>query len=373
MLTLHVTNGDHAGQALARSGLPGDVLVWRDVLHDGPVPADDDRAAFWRVRAHFLAGRHLADETAVVEDLAARDARLDEMGRADEVVLWFEPDLFDQLQLMQVLSRLSTREADQRPTVSIAPADLMLGTLPPSKFQPLFDRRRPITSGDLDQGRDAWRAFTDTSPDALVAAVDRFDREISARTYSADGMVRLPHLTTALRRVLEEYPDSETGLSRSERQICEALTPGPTPLGKLFRASHHSSESWAWLGDSSFAWYVQRLSDATQPLVTHENGTLVLAPPSAANNQHFWDRPVILTTFGQQVVRARADAVQANGIDRWIGGTRLTSDRHWRWDAHVLTPVPSGAAGGTGHSARSTAANNRQHDAMHHTPGEGPS
>lgn len=342
MLILHVTNGDHAGQALARSGLPGDVLVWRDVLHDGPVPTDDDRPAFWQARARFLAARHVADEQAVVEDLSSRDARLDEMGRGDEVVLWFEPDLFDQLQLMQVLSRLAAREAADRPTVSIAPADLMLGTLSPTNFRPLFDLRRPISGGDLIHGRDAWRAFTDTSPETLLAVVDRFDIEIGARTYAADAAVRLPHLAAALRRVLEEYPDSETGLSRSERQICEALTPGPAPLGKLFRVSHHSSESWAWLGDSSFAWYVQRLSDAAQPLVAHENGTLVLAPTRGADSQRFWERVVMLTDFGRQVVRARADAVQTNGIDRWIGGTRLTSEQHWRWDARMLVPVRSG-------------------------------
>ena len=46
MLTLHVTNGDVSAQGLARSGLPGDVLVWRDVLHDGPVPSDGQLAPF---------------------------------------------------------------------------------------------------------------------------------------------------------------------------------------------------------------------------------------------------------------------------------------------------------------------------------------
>lgn len=342
MLTLHVTNGDSAAQELARSGLPGDILAWRDILHDGPVPADADRKLFGDTRAQFLAERRWADEAEVVEDFAARDRRLDEPGPDDAIVLWFEPDLYDQLQLIQVLARLAARPPQQRPAISIAPADLMLGSLPPAKFRPLYEARRIITAADLGQGHDAWSAFTSPTPDALAALVDDLDRTIQARTYAADEAARLPHLTAAMRRVLEEYPDVDTGLSRSERQICEALAPGPMTLAKLFSASHHTSESWVWLGDWSFAWYVQRLSDVAQPLLAHANGSRVLSPARGTDSRSFWERTVTLTSFGAEVVRARADAVRANGIDRWIGGARLTTARHWRWDARVQAPVRYG-------------------------------
>jgi Domain of unknown function (DUF1835) len=342
MLTLHVTNGDSAAQELARSGLPGDILAWRDILHDGPVPVDTDRTVFGDTRAQFLAERRWADEAEVVEDFAARDLRLDEPGPGDAIVLWFEPDLYDQLQLVQVLSRLAARPVEGRPSISIAPADLMLGSLAPAKFRPLYEARRTLTTVDLAQGHDAWSAFTSSTPNALVALVDELDHAIQARTYAADEEARLPHLTAAMRRVLEEYPDVDTGLSRSERQICEALAPGPMTLAKLFSASHHTSESWVWLGDWSFAWYVQRLSDVAHPLLTHANGSRVLSPVRGTDSRSFWERTVTLTAFGSDVVRARADAVRANGIDRWIGGTHLTSARHWRWDARVQSPVSHG-------------------------------
>ncbi len=342
MLTLHVINGDSAAQELARSGLPGDILAWRDILHDGPVPADADRKLFGDTRARFLADRRWADEADVIEDFVARDQRLDEPGPDDAIVLWFEPDLYDQLQLIQVLARLAERPAETRPSISIAPADLMLGSLPPAKFRPLYEARRDITAVDLAQGRRAWSAFTSLTPDALVVLVDQLDREIQARTYAADERARLPHLTAAMRRVLEEYPDVDTGLSRSERQICEALAPGPMTLTKLFAASHQTSESWVWLGDSSFAWYIERLSDVAQPLLAHVNGSRVLSPARGADSRPFWERTVSLTSFGSEVVRARADAVRVNGIDRWIGGTHLTTARHWRWDARAQVPVRHG-------------------------------
>jgi hypothetical protein len=331
MLTLHVTNGDAAAGGLARSGLPGDVLSWRDILHDGPVPPDDDLPAFRQARAAFLASRGWTSEEEAIVDLEERDSRLDGVGAEHEIVLWFEPDLYDQLQLMQVLARLAAKPTATRARLTIVPADLYLGPLPPEKFPPLFAARREVRDADLQHGTDAWRAFTAPDPTALMQVTTRIDREIAARTYAGDESTRLPYLAASLRRLLEEYPDIKHGLSRSERQICEALAPGQTTLAKLYQASHHGAESWIWLGDWSFSWYVQRLSDCARPLVVHTNGTRVMLAGRDANARGYWERTVELTPFGHDVVRERTDAVAANGIDRWIGGVRVTADG-WRWD-----------------------------------------
>lgn len=334
MLTLHLINGDSAASGLARSGLPGDIVSWRDLLHDGPVPADDDLGAFHRVRAEFLASRGWSTLAAAVADFEQRDARLDDVRAGDEVVLWFEPDLYDQLQLIQILARFERRAEHERPRLTIVPADCYLGPMLPEKFAPLYAARRDITPDDLVHGRVAWRAFTARTPDELLEVTNRLDREVTARTYTADDHVRLPHLVAALRRQLEEYPDIDSGLSRSERQLCEALSPGAITLAKLF-AAHQATESWVWLGDWSFAWYAERLSDCAHPIVVHTNGSRVIAPLRDTDGRAFWERAVQLTPFGQDVVRARVDAVRANSIDRWIGGTRCTDAQYWRWDART--------------------------------------
>ncbi|HET6638237.1 MAG TPA: helix-turn-helix transcriptional regulator, partial [Gemmatimonadota bacterium] len=107
MLTvLHVTNGDCAAERIALADLGGEILPWRDVLHEGPVPAGLDDAGLRARRAGFLGDSEWAGEERVLRDLEERDARLAVTAR-DEIVLWFEPDLYDQLQLLQVLDRLS--------------------------------------------------------------------------------------------------------------------------------------------------------------------------------------------------------------------------------------------------------------------------
>lgn len=56
---LHVTNGDAVVPELAAAAgvAPAEVLAWRDVLHDGPVPAGLDADALARVRARHLTTR----------------------------------------------------------------------------------------------------------------------------------------------------------------------------------------------------------------------------------------------------------------------------------------------------------------------------
>jgi hypothetical protein len=73
---LHVTNGDCAADAIREAGLPGEVLPWRDVLHEGPVPAGLAPAELNRERARFLAERARAEPDDVLRDLDARDRAL---------------------------------------------------------------------------------------------------------------------------------------------------------------------------------------------------------------------------------------------------------------------------------------------------------
>ena len=56
---LHVTNVDSARELMERSGVPGSVIVWPDVLHEGPTPllAGDE----WnQLRSRYLASHAFA-------------------------------------------------------------------------------------------------------------------------------------------------------------------------------------------------------------------------------------------------------------------------------------------------------------------------
>src|SRR5215208_2259122 len=107
---LHITNGDSAACGIRETGFPGEILSWMDVLHEGPVPQNLDLGQLRTVRAEFIASCGLASLDEALSLLARRDKVLVESLSQEEVVLWFEHDLYDQLQLIQFLNWFAHQE-----------------------------------------------------------------------------------------------------------------------------------------------------------------------------------------------------------------------------------------------------------------------
>lgn len=101
---LHVTNGDCTD--LGGTGLAQRILVWFDVLHEGPVPLVPDNE-FRRTRASFLtAANGGGGAEFALRRFSERDQTL-AANRDRTYVLWFEADLYDQLQIVHILARLA--------------------------------------------------------------------------------------------------------------------------------------------------------------------------------------------------------------------------------------------------------------------------
>lgn len=324
MTFLHITNGRAIIPLIQEAGIRGRIVPWDDVLHEGPVPAGLNAAALRDVRAEFIAaGEGSFDE--VRRSFVARDAALDDLGDVDEIVLWFEHDLYDQLQLIQVLDRLSSRE---RPVVTAVPGDDYLGLRPASEFAGLFAARREMTSSQRIAARDAWDAFRASDPRRIVEVIDRVDV--------------LPHLASALRRHLQQFPSVDNGLSRTEQQTLEALARGVTRVKDVYRAANHEREEAVFMGDLAFMLHIRGLiprlveigaaNRLRQGYGGHEAAPSVLDTPKAAGLA--FDDELALTDDGRRVLAGEADRVALCGIDRWLGGVRLTGNGPlWRYDS----------------------------------------
>src|ERR1051326_7758730 len=108
---LHITNGDSVVGTFRQVRFPGVYLPWRDVLHDGPVPQTLTLSELSDIRAQALAGFGWDDSYEKMRaGFAARDQALENFRQHEEVVLWFEHDLYDQLQLIQLLDWFSQQE-----------------------------------------------------------------------------------------------------------------------------------------------------------------------------------------------------------------------------------------------------------------------
>ena len=321
---LHITSGDHAADALRAADPGGDVLPWRDVLWDGPLPDVDvvDGHEFATVRARFLAGRGWGTFDGILADFDACDARLDAATRTSEpVVLWFEHDLHDQLQLAQLLARLESHPAveliciDRHPDIE---RFLGLGQLSSAQLAALYPSRTSVPRAAFELAVRAWRASCASSPQGLLDVV-------------AGDTSPLPFLADAFRRWLAEYPSTVDGLSMSERRILSLLREVPRSPPDLF-AAFSAAEPAPFMGDWSFWCIVASLCGRQVPFVQVVGGGAFRYPPNEPEGSAFDGQCLALTRAGADVLDGRLDAVQVNEPDRWIGGVHLRADNPWRCD-----------------------------------------
>src|SRR5687767_580992 len=107
---LHVLNGDCAADQLRESSVAGEVTLSADVLHEGPAPAGLLPERWRKVRARYLAECGYGDYDRCLANLTEWDRKLEAFRSYEEVVLWFEADLFDQLQLLRLLDWFGARD-----------------------------------------------------------------------------------------------------------------------------------------------------------------------------------------------------------------------------------------------------------------------
>jgi Domain of unknown function (DUF1835) len=342
---LHVTNGDSAGESLGQSGLPGEVLTWRDVLHDGPVPANLSPDELRAVRARFIADMGWGNYEDTLAGFTARDATLADYAAHDEVVLWFEHDLYDQLQLLQILDFFAGRDlGDTR--LSLVCIDSYpqvmpfygLGQLTPEQLATLYPARQQVTNEQLQLASSTWQAFRAPNPQAL-------------ETLLASKTSALPFLHDVLLRHLEEFPSVEDGLSRTEREILEfvdssefedSIDPDKHQPDFLFR-SWMRHEQAPFMGDTSFFGHVHDLSREPTPLlkvIGSADGVFRLTT-DGIDLASFLAQELELTPTGHAVLAGDADWVHLAGIDRWLGGMHLHGpDAQWRWSRKDGRLVP---------------------------------
>ena len=333
---LHVLNGDSVRVTLEHSDVPGALAVYPEILHEGPVPPDSGTRAWRETRSRYLSARDYLPYADAMRNLEAWDAKLESFADYDEVVLWFEHDLFDQLLLVRHLDWFSRRVLGRTALSLICIGEFPgfepfhgLGQLNPEQLTSLLGTRQPVSPEQIALGVRTWRAFTASDPLELDALVRTGDTRV------------LPFLAGAFRRFLEEYPALTTGLPRTERQILELLTAEPLTPERLFLAELGLEER-GFMGDTTFWKRVLDLASGATPLVALDVEPLdddrsgYLALPNGT---------VSITDAGRAVLAGAADWVRLNGFDRWLGGVHLSAspggDVECRYDPQSAALAPT--------------------------------
>jgi len=284
---------------LKKAGILGTHVAWRDALNEGPVPAGLTLEEVSALRARYLAERGFGPPIKMIHDFERRDALIRRAADFDEVVLWFEHDLYDQLQLLQVLTALD--ELDLEPgRVSVVQTDHYLASMTVDEIFRLLPKRRTATAAIFKSAGRMWERFTSPDPVELANAA------------GADA-IGMPFARGAMQRLCEEYPWKHDGLSRSQRQALYAVAQGPGRAEELF-ARAQAREEAHFLGQRLFERILADLASGAAALTEGEEPMLVP------------------TALGRRVLAGDADWLEAHVIDRWVGGVHLRPDNLTRWD-----------------------------------------
>src|SRR5262245_52657106 len=320
MRFLHVANGTCTTSIIRAAGIPGLRSLWADPLYGGPVPGGLTDEELLEVRERFLGGPDGTSESNHENSLRTWRANIERHERYDELILWFEHDLFDQLALIQVLTWIRGRVPPTKVVSLICigsfpgrPGFKGLGELTPDELASLLDTRRRVSDEQFALAARVWTAFRAADPLEL------------------DGLWRsdlrpLPFLSAALRRFLEEYPWTKDGLSRSERRLLELADPGPIALMDAFPRMHEGEDAY-YITDGSILELVATLSRMSPALLTYD------PDPVGSTAVPVLHGATAITSAGRDVFAGRLDRISACGLDRWYGGVHLQHNGPmWRWD-----------------------------------------
>ncbi|MEP6636603.1 MAG: RNA polymerase subunit sigma-24 [Acidobacteriota bacterium] len=320
---LHIHNGDSSAGTAKQSTIRGEHFAWRESLITGPTPAGLNPSEWRKLRAQHLSEAFGADRAAIEAALHSQEDKLSTYPDHDEVVLWFEHDLFCQINLLYLFQWFAQRDLGQTKLSLICIGEFPglpdfrgLGELNVEQLTSLLEKRHLVSAAELQLATKGWQAYCSANPSAIEALL------------SSDTSA-LPFLERAFQLHLERFPSVRNGLGRIEKLGLELIESGASRFVDLFPRFCQAEPAYG-LGDSQFELALRQMAAAQKPLVKSSNGS---KPASRLASAEFHKHAFEITETGEAVCRNEADFIELNGIDSWLGGVHLSGQKNlWRWD-----------------------------------------
>lgn len=102
----HITNGDHLAEDLKKTSIEGEIIVCREALVSGDLK-EDFLEDFWELRAKTISEDYNVSRESYYEKSVSEFEKILNIPEGSEVNLWFEDDLFCQVNLWFCVSLLS--------------------------------------------------------------------------------------------------------------------------------------------------------------------------------------------------------------------------------------------------------------------------
>lgn len=252
---LHILNGDSTAYSFKDTGLDGDILVWREVLSQGPLVEDISSAAFWKARSEWIGESF--DETPEQYDQKVIKPLEKLSNSYKQITLWFEFDLHCQINLLGVMVMMLKRTDLSIPEIYlVCPAECAgvddfrgMGQLTGQQLAALYDDRFQLNDWDFTIALQAWKIYVSGDVGAL-------EKWINENTFW--GSLHL--LKPALQAHLKRLRVSENGLNYIEQRLLDIYKSGIKTKYAIYEVFWRTEKIYG-MGDLEIDIYLKSLAN----------------------------------------------------------------------------------------------------------------
>lgn len=253
--TLHIANGDSTAEILKKTTIKGDSIVWRELLCEGPICSEVGSDEFWKKRyAYFeneigISKIKYFDKT-IKEILKTEDAHLN-----SEVVLWFEFDLFCQVNLIALCDFL-LQNFRKDITYSLVCTGYVKGKdrlqslsdFTTDEFLALYENRIKLSKTNLEFASECWNVYAENDIEKL-------------KNFNLKNR-KFMYLKAAIEQHLKRFP-AENGLNEIQQKTLEIISSKPLTEGEIIRELliWQQQETVYGFGDLQYALELKKLKN----------------------------------------------------------------------------------------------------------------
>lgn len=211
----HILNGDALKEQFPENIL-GEIIVARECLVDGPV-SGNSLEEFFETRAKFISSEYGGTREGYFNKVVVEFEKIRNIPTSLEVHLWFEDDLFCQVNLWFVVHLLSKNKHTKifliRPPVH---NQYGFGGLSKEKLLLAYQKRQKLEK--LDVLKRLWPAYQSNQSDALNKLAAELEKEYPFILPAVEAHIdRIPthndpgRPAKSLRRIMDELQTKEFG------------------------------------------------------------------------------------------------------------------------------------------------------------------
>jgi len=212
---LHITNGDSTTNYLRKLNFQGDFITWREMLCEGKTSTDVGSEHFWKSRFDFLKQSYKVTKKQFI-DLTLKEYRnLCNHKSQEEIVLWFEYDLFCQINMIAVISWLKRYRKGRKISLvcsgEVKGSNKLLGLaeLTEKQLKEQYQNKTELTIDDIEYADYVWQLYCSDNPIKLQ------------NVYQYQQNTTFKYLIDSLLVHLQRFPSIGNGLNNVENSILD--------------------------------------------------------------------------------------------------------------------------------------------------------